>query len=170
MATQCAPVTTTPTEARPSTGELSVPLSSTSPLACCVATRAQAERRSICLRFYLLTTVHGPGKPLDGAKTYRLDVPANAPAKEFWVSHLLQHAHALLPGHGEVRPLLEGRLADRRGRLHGLHLAPTPPHGKASNWLATRADERFVGCARFYGASDALANRPWTLGDFEEMK
>jgi hypothetical protein len=51
-----------------------------------------------------------------------------------------------------------------------LYLAPKPPMGKASNWLATRADERFFACARFYGPTEALAIKTWTLGDFEEVK
>jgi hypothetical protein len=33
--------------------------------------------------FYLLSTTDGQGKALDGAKTYRLHVPASVPVKDF---------------------------------------------------------------------------------------
>ena len=33
---------------------------------------------------YLCTHTDGIGTPLDGAKTYKLSVPADVPAKDFW--------------------------------------------------------------------------------------
>jgi hypothetical protein len=55
-------------------------------------------------------------------------------------------------------------------RSVGLYLAPKPPSGKESIRLATRADGRFYACARFHGATEALANRAWELADFQVAK
>ena len=36
--------------------------------------------------FYLMTSTDESGKELDGEKTYKLTVPADVPAKDFWSS------------------------------------------------------------------------------------
>ncbi len=48
-------------------------------------------------QFYLLGLEDKEGKPLDGSKTYRLKVPANAPAKQYWSATLYdRETHALI--------------------------------------------------------------------------
>jgi hypothetical protein len=117
-----------------------------------------------------MSTVDEHGNPLDGAKSYRLHVPANAPVKDFW-SVILYSTR--------TRPFLDTEkfglsskdaLQVNADGSTDLYLAPQPPPGKAANWMATRADERFFACALFYGPTEALAKKTWTLGDFEEVK
>jgi hypothetical protein len=126
--------------------------------------------RSSGATFYLMSTTDGEGRPLDGAKSYCLHVPANAPAKDFW-SVILYSTRTLSYLDTEKFGLSsKDALQVNADGSMDLYLAPSPPAGKASNWLATRADERFFACARFYGPTEALANKTWTLSDMEEVK
>jgi hypothetical protein len=50
-----------------------------------------------------------------------------------------------------------------------LYLAPKPPTGKESNWLVTRADEHVIATFRFHSPTEALVNKTWKLGDFNEV-
>ena len=48
-------------------------------------------------QFYLMSIRDKTGQPLDGSKTYRLTVPANAPAKQYWSAVVYDRAtHALI--------------------------------------------------------------------------
>ena len=48
-------------------------------------------------QFYLMTIVDKAGKPFDGGRTYRLNVPANPPVKLYWSATVYDRAtHALI--------------------------------------------------------------------------
>jgi hypothetical protein len=50
-----------------------------------------------------------------------------------------------------------------------LYVGPEAPEGLESNWIPTRGKRPFPNL-RFYGATDALHNRTFTMPDFEEVE
>jgi hypothetical protein len=120
--------------------------------------------------FYIFGTVDGQNRPLDGAKNYRLHVPANVPVRDFWSLILYSTRTRSYLDTEKFGLSSKDALQINADGSVDLYLSPKAPVGKESNWLATRADERILPCFRFYGPTEALANKTWKLDDFEEVK
>ena len=58
-------------------------------------------------QYYLMTTKDNNGRALDGARDYRLNVPANAPVKQYWSATLVPPRHTRPhPRRPSAQPLL----------------------------------------------------------------
>jgi hypothetical protein len=121
---------------------------------------------------YLSTYTDKSGDWLDGASTYRLHVPANAPAKLFWSVTLYDVA---------TRSLLvnEQKIADRSSRMKlktnadnsvDIYCGPTARAGFEANWIPTVAGKSWFAYFRFYEPTEAYFDKSWPLGDFERIK
>ena len=121
---------------------------------------------------YLLTIADKEGRLLDGAATYRLTVPANAPVRQYWSATVYDRAtHA---------PIRNARWPSRSSQTPGLqknadgsvdvYFGPKPPAGKESNWVPTSADAGFEVLFRFYGPEKPLFEKTWKLPDIEAVK
>jgi hypothetical protein len=118
----------------------------------------------------LMSSVDGQGRALDGAKTYRLRVPAKVPVRDLW---------SILVYSTRTRSILDtekfglsskDKLQINKDGSVDLQFSPLPPPGRDANWVATRIGEKFFACVRFYGPAPALAKKAWMPGDFEEVK
>jgi Uncharacterized conserved protein len=120
--------------------------------------------------YYLLTIADQRGRLLDGATTYRLTVPANAPVRQYWSATVYDRAtHA---------PIRNARWPSRSSQTQGLqrnadgsvevYFGPKAPAGKESNWIPTSADGGFEVLFRFYGPEKPLFEKTWRLPDIEE--
>jgi hypothetical protein len=120
-------------------------------------------------QFYFLTTRDKNGQALDGAKSYRLTVPAKAPAKQYWSLTAYDRAT-----HTFIRDLpwpsrssqVEGLQANADGSVD-IHFGPQTPFGKGSNWIPTKAGGRFEVLFRAYGPEKPLFDKSWKLPDIE---
>ena len=77
-------------------------------------------------QYYLMTIVDKDGEPLDGANTYRLNVPANPPVKLYWSATAYDRdTHALIRDVKWSKPLFKyaGASKERR-RFDGRLLRP----------------------------------------------
>ncbi|MDF0673110.1 MAG: DUF1214 domain-containing protein [Nitrospira sp.] len=112
------------------------------------------------------------GQKLDGAKTYRLTIPANPPVRLYWSVTAYDGAtHALIR---------DTRWSSRSSNTPGLqknadgsvdlHFGPAAPAGKESNWIPTSADGKFEVLFRFYGPEKPLFEKTWVLPDIEQVK
>jgi hypothetical protein len=123
-------------------------------------------------QFYLMNIMDKAGKPFDGAKSYRLNVPANAPVKLYWSATVYDRAtHALIrnlpwSSRSSNTPGLQ-KNADGSVDVYFGHKVP---EGKESNWVPTSADGKFEVLFRFYGPEKPLFEKTWKLPDIEEMK
>jgi hypothetical protein len=123
-------------------------------------------------QFYLLTAKDKEGRALDGALTYRLKVPANAPVKQYWSATLYDRAtHALIR---EVsRPSRSSQAQGLQRETDGsvnIYFGPKAPDGKEPNWAPTRSVERFEVLFRVYGPEKAFFDKVWKLPDIEQVK
>lgn len=120
-------------------------------------------------QFYLFTIRDSQGQPLDGSKTYRLTVPPNVPASQYWSAVAYDRAtHTLVReapwcSRGSQTPGIQSH-AD--GSIE-LTFASEPPAGQEANWVPTNVSGRFEACLRFYGPRPSLYDKTWVLPDVE---
>lgn len=122
-------------------------------------------------QFYLMTIVDKAGNSLDGASTYRLTVPPNAPVRLYWSATVYDRAtHALIRNQ---------QWASRSSNTPGIqknaddsvevYFAPKAPAGKESNWVPTNASGGFEVLFRLYGPEKEFFDKTWKLPDIEKI-
>lgn len=111
------------------------------------------------------------GKLLNGARNYRLNVPANAPVKLYWSAVAYNgDTHALIRNtQWSSRSSQTAGLQKNADGSADIYFGPKAPQGKASNWIPTSADGRFEVLFRFYGPEKALFEKTWVLPDIEKI-
>src|SRR5260221_9698252 len=123
-------------------------------------------------QFYLMNIADKDGKPLDGGRSYRLHVPANAPVKLYWSATVYDRAtHTFIREMPKLAcsSLPPGLTKNADGSVDA-YFGPTAPAGKESNWVPTKAGGRFEVLFRFYGPEKPLFDKTWKLGDIEAAK
>jgi hypothetical protein len=123
-------------------------------------------------QFYLMALVDKEGELLDGSKTYKLNVPANAPVRQYWSATLYDlRTHALIRemSHAGRSSQSPGLQVNADGSVD-LYFGPTAPAGKESNWTPTDPQGKFEILFRFYGPEPALFQKTWVLPDVELVK
>ncbi len=120
-------------------------------------------------QFYLMGTRDSAGEPLDGSRSYRLRVPADAPVTQYWAATVYDRdTHTLLREVPRVgRSSLSPGLAVEDDGSVVLHVAPAPPEGHETNWVPTLPGRRFEILFRLYGPTQALFDKTWRLPDLE---
>lgn len=118
--------------------------------------------------FYVIAFADSDGVPLTGGTNYRVNLPPNVPAANFWSVTLYEAENASGLANGQPFPSVGSR--DRPARnVDGstdLFVGPKAPEGKEANWLATVPGRGFFAIIRLYGPTEAALNRTWKPGDF----
>ena len=121
---------------------------------------------------YMIGFTDSEGAPLTGANTYRLNLPANIPAANFWSVTLYEAENASGLANGQPFPSLGSRdnpVANPDGSID-LYYGPTAPAGKEKNWRRTVPGKGFFAILRLYGPTEAAFNQSWIPGDIERVK
>jgi hypothetical protein len=114
------------------------------------------------------------GNRFDGAKSYRLHVPANAPAEQFWSLTLYDTATRSMiqnPSNDSARSSLDKLKTNADGSLD-LYFGPagSAPAELKANWIETVPGKGFYPMMRFYTPKAGLFDGTWKLPDVELMK
>jgi hypothetical protein len=119
---------------------------------------------------YLTCFRDGSGQFLDGAKSYRLRVPADAPVKRFWaVTAYDPLTRGLLDAGGNTNRTVgsnEDPVVNPDGSVD-VHFGPAAPTGMERNWVPTNRDMGFFLVFRFYGPTEGYIDKSWVLNDLE---
>ncbi|MEJ0092953.1 MAG: DUF1214 domain-containing protein [Methylocella sp.] len=119
---------------------------------------------------YAYATRDSKGEYLDGAKTYKITLPAPIPAKQFW---------SFMVYDGQTRSMLETdqKLAgldsndkNIKSNPNGsvtVWFAPEPPAGQETNWVQTIPGKGWNTLLRLYGPLEPWFDKTWKPGDFE---
>lgn len=121
--------------------------------------------------FYLAAYTDANGKPFTGDKTYRLHVPANAPAKQYWSVTVYDLATAAFIKDAPSLTI-DSYNANVQKNADGsvdVYFGPKAPQGKESNWIYTAPGKPWFSFFRFYGPELALFEKKWKLSDVEEL-
>jgi len=115
---------------------------------------------------YMMTAQDNAGNGLDATKTYKINVPANPPTKDFWsiiaygnVSRTFINSPKFTVSSND-----EGVKVNADGSID-LYLSPKPVKDYEANTVITNPEEDAFLMFRFYGAKPELWDRKWKLGD-----
>ncbi|WP_420995269.1 DUF1254 domain-containing protein [Cupriavidus sp. 30B13] len=123
-------------------------------------------------QFYQFGMRDSKGRPLDGGRTYRLRVPPKVPVHQYWSATAYDFStHGLIRNvpWGSRSSLTPGLQTNSDGSTD-LFFGPRAPAGKQSNWVPTRAGERFETVFRFYGPDRPIFEKTWVLPDLERIQ
>ena len=120
---------------------------------------------------YLMTLKDKNGRSLDGGKSYRLAVPANAPVSQYWSATVYDRAT-----HGLIRDMARSGRGSQSPRLQknadgsvDIYFGPKAPAGKDANWVPTNPNGQFEVLFRLYGPEKPFVNKTWKLPDIERI-
>jgi hypothetical protein len=123
-------------------------------------------------QMYLISIRDKAGKPFDGAKTYRLTVPPNAPVEQYWsVTAYDRETHALILG--MPRASRSSQIPELQKNKDGsidVYFGAKAPKGLESNWVPTDRKRRFELMFRAYAPTKALFEKKWVLPDVALVK
>ena len=119
---------------------------------------------------YAVAYLDVDGNPYDGSKTYKVNVPANVPAKDFWSFTLYSNqTRAMLqtdqqfPGIDNNKP---GIIQNTDGS-YDVYFGPKAPKGQENNWIQTIPGKGWNMLFRLYGPLDPWFDKTWRPGDPE---
>jgi hypothetical protein len=120
---------------------------------------------------YLFATRGQNGQTLDGSNAYRLTVPPDVPASQYWsVALYNRDTHTLIRDVDyAARSSLTPGLAVNPDGSTDLSFGPTWPDGSIANFIPTRTGEQFEVIFRVYGVQKPLLDKTWVLPDIEEV-
>jgi len=116
---------------------------------------------------YIFTSRDSEGNHLDGSHSYKLNVPANVPAKEFWsVCVYDTETRSILD---TDRPLSAVNSymnlpINEDGTLN-IYFGPTPPPQGETSWIKTNPGKGFFMYFRFYGPLEPFYDKSWKIND-----
>jgi hypothetical protein len=121
---------------------------------------------------YIAAYKDGGGAWLTGGNTYKLHVPANPPAKQFWSVTAYDEDTRQMVVSEQGRPDLSSRKPDIVKNSDGsvdVYFGPKAPAGKESNWVQTVPGKGWFVYFRFYGPTEPFFDKSWALPDFEKL-
>jgi hypothetical protein len=121
--------------------------------------------------YYLWTYKDGAGQFLDGAKNYKLHIPAKVPAKDFWSVLVYDSLSRSELKNGQKFPsvsLYSGPKINADGSVD-VWFGPEMPAGQEKNWIKTMRGKGWFPIFRFYGPLEPLFEKTWKLNDIEQM-
>ena len=120
-------------------------------------------------------TADSKGNYLDGGKTYRMNIPKDAPAEAF-ISIVLYDSQTrselqtgqLYPSYSSARD--KDKVTVNSDGSVDLYFGPKSPAGKESNWLQTVPGKGWFCLLRLYSPTEAWYEGKWLPGEIELMK
>ena len=114
------------------------------------------------------------GNYFDGGKKYRMNVPANAPAEQFWSLTLYDTETRTMiknASNDSARSGLDKLKTNADGSVD-LYFGPagTAPAGFEANWIETMPGKGFYPMFRIYYPKAGLFDGTWKLADVELVK
>jgi hypothetical protein len=119
---------------------------------------------------YAFTYRDSNGNPLDGAKNYKVNVPKDVPAKDFWSFTLYDNqtrsmlqTDAQFPGIGSN----DKSVVKNDDSSYDVYFGPAAPKGKESNWVQTVPGKGWNTILRLYGPLEPWFDQTWRPGEIK---
>ncbi|MDA8562127.1 DUF1254 domain-containing protein [Gammaproteobacteria bacterium] len=122
---------------------------------------------------YAYTYKDADSQPLNGNKTYKLNIPANVPAKDFWSLTLYDNQTRSMLQTDQKFPGIDNKKSDIVKNSDGsydIYFGPVAPKGKENNWIQTIPGKSWNVILRLYGPLEGWYNKTWRPGEVELIK
>ncbi len=110
------------------------------------------------------------GEVLDGAKTYKLTIPKDPPAKDFWAVTIYDTQTRSQLQTDQQFPTLGSQTDSIKTNADGsydIYFAPEAPEGQEGNWLQTIPGKSWFIILRMYGPEQAWIDKSWKPSEIE---
>ena len=122
---------------------------------------------------YAMITQDSNGNIFDGAKTYKLNIPANVPAKDFWsivVYDPQTRSELQTSSPFPSKNSMTGNMVANADGSIDLYFGPEAPKGKEQNWIETVPKKSWFPILRLYGPLEPWFDKSWKPGEIELVK
>ena len=120
---------------------------------------------------YALAAQDSADQYLDGAKNYKLTIPADVPAKDFWSLVVYDpQTRSMLQTNQPYPSKNNERNRDLVKNADGsttIWFGPNSPEGKEANWIETVPGKGWFICLRLYGPLSPWFEKTWKPGEIE---
>ena len=119
---------------------------------------------------YAIAYLDSEKRQLDGGKTYRIHLPPNVPAKDFWSFTLYDNQTRSMLQTDQRFPGLDNNqegLKQNPDGSYDIYFGPEPPTGWENNWLQTVPGKGWNTIFRLYGPLESFYDQTWKPGDPE---
>ncbi len=122
---------------------------------------------------YAFSTHDSKGEIFYGEKDYKLNIPANVPAKDFW---------SIVVYDPQTRSMLQtdqpfpNKNSQKDALVYNddgscdLYFGPEAPAGKEANWIQTVPGKSWFVLFRIYGPLEPWFDKSWQLNDIEPVE
>ncbi len=138
---------------------------------------------AMCMRIpgvgsqYLVATKDAANNYFDGAKTYKIILPAGIPEKNFWSVILYDNQTRSMLQTGQPGPKV-GSLNYPRPAAKAnpdgsttIYIGPKLPNGiQDGNWIQSMPDKGYFVCLRLYSPLEPFFDKSWRISEIELVK
>jgi len=121
---------------------------------------------------YIASYKDADGNWLSGENTYKLHVPADPPAKQFWSVTAYDEGTRQMQVTEQGRPDISSRkegIAKNEDGSIDVYFGPEAPEGHEANWVQTNPNKGWFAYFRFYGPTEPFFDKSWALPDIEKV-
>ena len=118
---------------------------------------------------YLIAYLDKDDNALDGSKTYKIHLPANVPAKDFWSFTLYDNQTRSMLQTDQRFPGVDslGEVKANADGSYDIYFGPKAPEEMEHNWIQTVPGKAWNTIFRLYGPLEAFYDQSWKPGNPE---
>ena len=110
---------------------------------------------------------------MDGSRTYKIHIPTNPPAKDFWALTLYDTQTRSQLQTDQKFPTVGSQtdgLVQNQDGSYDIYFGPVAPHGYEKNWLQTIPGKSWFVALRLYGPLQPWIDKTWIPSEILEVK
>jgi hypothetical protein len=122
---------------------------------------------------YAAAATDSEGKPLNGNNTYKIHLPPNIPAKDFWSFVVYDNQSRSMLQTDQQFPAIGSQtkgVVVNPDTSVDVWFGPVAPKGHEANWVQTVPDKGWSVLLRLYGPLQPWFDKTWKPGEFELLK